>query len=364
MFTVMIVEDLEVMRRQIKRLPIWEEDTGFEIVCEAEDGQDALEKLQLQPVDLIITDIKMPRIDGIELLREVYEKDLATCVVFLSEHSEFNFAKKAIEYGIFDYLVKPVNPNELKRLLNKAKKYIEEKKETQIQQKMIEDKIFDKIDIYYPINQLNFIVNYISEGDKKAILAMSDLVDSIATALECDATKTAIVAQKAYNEIWTGIKTNNMWIEKYVDINSFIDISLLKYDNIELIKNELAKIIETIISLINRFILKSNRTTLIREICNYVIENVEKEISLSKISEALFLTKNYIGDIFKQETGMTVGEYTTMVKVERAKKIVIEENFKIYEIAQRLGYENTEYFGKLFKRHTGLSPIEYKNKNK
>jgi len=89
--------------------------------------------------------------------------------------------------------------------------------------------------------------------------------------------------------------------------------------------------------------------------------NVENNISISTISEALFLTKNHIGDTFKQETGMTVGEYITMVKIERAKQLVIEGTLKNYEIAQKLGYKDVEYFGKLFKKNTGVSPGEFRN---
>jgi two-component system response regulator YesN len=107
--------------------------------------------------------------------------------------------------------------------------------------------------------------------------------------------------------------------------------------------------------------LYSKKSPLIKEICTYIINNIEEEINMTRISEALFLTKNHIGDIFKQETGMTVGEYITMMKMERAKLLLTKEDLKSYEAAHKLGYNNAEYFGKLFKKHTGLSPMEFKN---
>jgi two-component system, response regulator YesN len=362
MFKVVIVDDMEVMRRQIKRLPLWGEETGFSIIDEAEDGQEALEKLQVQPVDLLITDIRMPRINGIELLREVQERSLASCVVFLSEHSEFNLAKEAIQYGIFDYLVKPVNKEELKNLLEKVKKRIEEEKKAQIQMKNLEDKLVEKIDVYYPDNQLDSIVKYISEGDRDAIDAVEAMVEDTFAALGHDMMKTALVLQRAYHEVYGEVKSKHEWIKDFIDTKLIADISLTQYNNIDLVKSKIIEEVENLISIINKFILTSKKSPLIREICNYIIHNVHSEVNMGKISEALFLTKNYIGDIFKQETGMTVGEYITMVKMERAKQLMREKALRNYEIANKLGYNNVEYFGKLFKKHTGFSPVEFKNK--
>lgn len=361
MLTVMIVDDMEVMRRQIKRLPLWGEITGFNIIDEAEDGQEALYKLQRQPVDLLITDIKMPRIDGIELLREVYKNHLAACVVFLSEHSEFSFAKEAIQYDIFDYLIKPVEAEELKILLQKVRNYIEENRRKQIHLRKLEDKIIEKMDIYYPNSHLRSIIKYISEGNKEAIKFIEVMVEHTAAALDYDMTKIGIVLQKVYDEIWVGVNKNHMWIEELVDITAFIDISLVHLNNIDSMKKKILEMQGFLMAVINKFIIDIDKRPLIKEICIYIIKNVENDISITKIGEALFFTKNYISDTFRQETNMTVGEYITMVKIERAKKLIIEGLLRNYEIAQKLGYKNVEYFEKLFKKNTGLTPIGFRN---
>lgn len=360
MYKVMIVDDMDFIRMQIKRLPLWGELTGFEVAAEAEDGQEALEKLRMQPIDLLITDIRMPRVNGIELLREVHENNLAACVVFLSEHGEFNFAKEAIQYGIFDYLIKPVNQEELRSLLEKVKECIHEKAEVQNQVKKLEDRLAEKIGVYYPSSHVNRILQYISEENEKAVEASAALVEEAAAVLGYDVMKTAIVLQKAYNEIWKGTMEVHQWMEQFIDIKSFIDINLKRIDNIDLMKEKIVGQVKAILSIIKRFIFNSRKSPIIREICHCVVKNIENEVCIAKISSALFLSKNYIGDVFKQETDMTLGDYITMVKVERAKKLIIEGRLKSYEIAQILGYNNSEYFGKLFKRNTGFSPMEYK----
>jgi len=128
-------------------------------------------------------------------------------VVFLSEHSEFSFAKKAIKHGIFDYIVKPVDPNELNNLLEKVKRYIKDRKEAQSKMQTLQDKLTEKIDIYYPRHQIELIIRYILESDIKAVKeVISIMVGETAVALEYDTIKTAIVLQKAYNEIWVMTK--------------------------------------------------------------------------------------------------------------------------------------------------------------
>ncbi len=362
MYKVMIVDDMEIIRRQIKRLPLWGEETGFHIVEEAEDGKDALDKLQKQSVDLLITDIKMPRIDGVELLKEVDEHQLARCVVFLSEHSEFSFAKEAIQYGIFDYLVKPVQREELQKLLLKAQQYIEEEREKESQLKKLEDRLSEKLEVYYPEHHIESIIQYISAGDaQQALPAIEAMVKDTGAALERDPIKTAVLLEKSYGEILKGIYQHHQWLDQFVDKALLVNINLTNCGDIEAMKVHIVAALGILEATIAQLILRGKKSPLIAEICSYVLENVEQSISISTISEVLFLTKNYIGDLFKQETGMTIGEYITMVKMERAKQLIAEGTLRNYEVADRLGYKDAEYFGKLFKKNVGLSPMEFKN---
>ena len=140
-----------------------------------------------------------------------------------------------------------------------------------------------------------------------------------------------------------------------------VNINLTNCGDIEAMKVHIVAALGILEATIAQLILRGKKSPLIAEICSYVLENVEQSISISTISEVLFLTKNYIGDLFKQETGMTIGEYITMVKMERAKQLIAEGTLRNYEVADRLGYKDAEYFGKLFKKNVGLSPMEFKN---
>ena len=108
MLKIFLAEDEVVVRETIKRMIPWEE-LGFELVGEAADGEMALPLLLRQQPDLLITDIKMPFMDGLTLARLAKKEIPGLKVVILSGYDDFNYAKQAIGIGVEDYLLKPMN---------------------------------------------------------------------------------------------------------------------------------------------------------------------------------------------------------------------------------------------------------------
>ena len=91
------------------------------------------------------------------------------------------------------------------------------------------------------------------------------------------------------------------------------------------------------------------------------LENIDNEINLSIIANNFFINKNYLSEVFKKKTNMSLLDYITKTKMERGKKLLAEGELRSYEIADKLGYKDAEYFSKLFKKYSGMSPKEYKN---
>lgn len=125
MYSVLIVEDETPVRKAMVANVDWEA-IGFKVVCDVEDGQEALDYLEEYQVDLILTDIYMPFIDGLELVRRVRRTNKYCKVIFLTGHNEFDYAKEAIELEVSQYLLKPITKNELTKVLMKMKKIIDE----------------------------------------------------------------------------------------------------------------------------------------------------------------------------------------------------------------------------------------------
>lgn len=145
MLQIMIVDDVNIARRELRRLKLWGEKTGFVISEEASNGYEALEKLRKSNIDLVITDIRMPKVDGIELLKGIVQEKLCPCVVILSDHSEFMYARQGLVLGAFDYILKPVDEEELDKLLQRARDFILGKRLEEQRIKQLEKKLVEKV---------------------------------------------------------------------------------------------------------------------------------------------------------------------------------------------------------------------------
>lgn len=120
MTKIVIADDESIIRNGLVNLLDWQKE-GFTIVGMAENGAEALSLVETENADILITDIKMPILDGLELIREARNQKPDLICIILSGFDEFKYAQKSIEVGAFAYLLKPVDPEELLRLLYKAK---------------------------------------------------------------------------------------------------------------------------------------------------------------------------------------------------------------------------------------------------
>lgn len=121
MYTIVVADDEEELRRAIIRKIDWE-SIGFRVVGEAENGIEALELVEREEPDLLLTDIRMPFVSGIELARQVREVRPTTQIAFLSGFDEFSYAQQAIQYNIISYMLKPITMTDLTEELKKINK--------------------------------------------------------------------------------------------------------------------------------------------------------------------------------------------------------------------------------------------------
>ncbi len=123
MNSVFLAEDEPWALITLKKLINWQEN-GFYISGEAGDGESAWKRISCTHPDLLIADIRMPGMNGLELLKNIRGEKLRTEVIFISGYSEFSYAQEAIAYGCLGYLIKPVDRDELLRYLEKARRSI------------------------------------------------------------------------------------------------------------------------------------------------------------------------------------------------------------------------------------------------
>jgi len=124
MYTVMIVDDERLIREGLQGLIDWEAQ-GFRVVAAASDGQEALERLEVSPVDLVVADIRMPRMDGLEFLEALRRRGDEVRFLILSGYAEFPYAQRASGLRIDGYLLKPIDEVELVRRLVEVRRQLD-----------------------------------------------------------------------------------------------------------------------------------------------------------------------------------------------------------------------------------------------
>lgn len=139
MYTVVVADDEEEIRRSLIRKVDWAA-AGFLVAGEAENGIEALELVEKLEPDLLITDIKMPFISGIELARQVREIRPMTHIAFLSGYDDFSYAQQAIQYNIISYMLKPVTSEKMLQELTNIRQKIEDKYQVFVPQDQIQRK--------------------------------------------------------------------------------------------------------------------------------------------------------------------------------------------------------------------------------
>ncbi|MCR5792878.1 MAG: response regulator [Lachnospiraceae bacterium] len=413
MYTVVVADDEEEIRKAIIQRVKWEE-IGFQVVGEAENGAEAIELVERLEPDLLLTDIKMPFVSGIELARQVREIRPTTQIAYLSGFDDFTYAQHAIQYNIISYMLKPISTAELTDELKKIKEKIDEKFEqfvNGIKEKndnksmsMLLPLIFDEHQKEDDKQRDHLLLNKLVECE---IIpkASSEYRFSIMATYLFDETDTNVTEETYVNSI-------NPILEKYFRrVTFFVNekmITLLigtkgtfeKYiyiateeivqsvsrimgkkciigvgkveeglSNIHRAYMDAMKAIKSLkemksgvyfISDIERY---KNSTTLIVEQALDIIENdyMNPDISLGSVSAQIAVSPNYLSALIKKETGNTFIELLVEKRIKVAKELLRGTNKKIREIAEECGYNDQHYFSYCFKKYTGISPNKCRN---
>lgn len=144
MLKIIIVDDEPLYRKYLINSVEWEK-YGFQVCCEAKNGIDALEKIHEYKPDIGLVDINMPFMDGLELTKKIREESLDVAVILVTGYNEFEYARKAIKFGVVDYILKPFDNEELMTPLLKVREAIEKKKIRRMEHREEVDFIKDRL---------------------------------------------------------------------------------------------------------------------------------------------------------------------------------------------------------------------------
>lgn len=171
MYKVLITDDESMVREGLKKIIPWEE-YGLEIIGEAKNGKEALEMIIEKRPHVLITDIKMPFMDGIELIREIKNRKLNVRIIVLSGYDEFDFVKNAMRYGAENYLLKPVSTEEMALAVNELADDLDKSLESEVMQR--EGLMFFRNSILNRLLKNEIGIREFKEKDEILKLGLSD----------------------------------------------------------------------------------------------------------------------------------------------------------------------------------------------
>lgn len=515
-----IIDDEKHVRDGLTLLAEWEKH-GIQTILEAEDGEQAIDIIKEHRPEIIFTDMRMPRRDGISLLKWLHSSDFTSKTIVVSGHDDFEYMRNALLYKSFDYILKPIEPEILNETLGKAVKEWNEQARTrkfrmeegQVLNEvkpLYRDRLFsnlcqtgnlsvsleNKVKNEYGISlnhqelmvamiPVNPIILKAFQGEKElafftlsnicnemlsksndgvcfrninseeelvilfwnarnaayllqeiqsiifqyikcsTILALGDKSENIKEAYESSRSvllKHDLLIQKKIvtqidvskkrllhlldhsNELQLAIRSGstvqmeaqvkklinmletectlsleqvkmwenqfnllkNNWLKEYEinsdsalyqGINYWNEDGTFSFEKFTKEKNEEFK--ELIKTLSNTKYQKEKNS--MQRIEEYLQQHYQEDITLQEIADRFFLSREYISRKFKQDYQSTLTDYLTNIRMEKAKMLLANPYLKIYEVAYGVGYQNEKYFSKVFKKHQGFTPNEYRH---
>lgn len=516
MYRMMIVDDDPFVLDGLKNEIDWE-SLNIQIVVSCSNGMEALQILENEQMDILLTDVKMPCMNGLELTREALSRQPELKIVIISGYGEFEYAQQAIKFGVFDYLLKPVTVdmiwNVFKRLVGKLDKSRvdqnggEELLTPILNQKIYYDILFGihngqtereiqrqkkfsrfqaaavRIDLHSADDALRLedmakqifellqqrkkeLLTYVPllMGNEEIFILFSlylneeqSLVEDFLKRFQDDVSSRlgitiSVGLSGCYKDLWNSsqnYRNAKLAVERrfylgynqiiYFDrlkIPSNIDVTLLVqsrsalleglenwdykkvmeeleileevlrqkiqlnmeqvrrigielYSMLQSVHNHRNPLIDSECEMYNKVGSKINKAGTFEELFDilkslymdvlsrensktgkshkaveqaveYVKNNINTNISLTKVAQKVYLSPNYLGKIFKEEMNIGFNEYLEKYRMETAKKLLKSGKYKVYEVSSMVGYKNPNYFSKVFTEYTnGISPSDY-----
>lgn len=409
---VLLVDDESYIVEYLKHLIRWE-DYGFFEVIGYSGALEAKMRLEKGDIDLLVSDISMPEISGIDLLKFIREEKLITETIFLSSYSEFEYAQQAIRYGLAEYLLKPITKENLEKALTRVLEHLDAQEEEVAEPEQIlfsQLPAFDmdhaklseslycfvrqKGPIPHEKEKINRMIclnektdahleysNEFSGNDKRTLqfefYCFFYQIDIENAAFQKLQRLIHTYFQKLINQVKPENNFRDLFVklkekEKiyflvnltvflifYVDknIREIIDVFHLDQSSMQ------TRLLELFEEYYTREFQDFSAENMIRNTNQYILENLEKDLSLDRLAHRAYLNPAYFSTVYKQETGINLSVYIQERRLEQAVKFLKETSLKVSDIGKMVGYPHTQYFTKIFKERYGMTPNRYRKRN-
>lgn len=339
---VLIVDDDMLNCLCLKLLIPWR-SIGCEDPMTANNGAEALAIVENKRPDIVITDVKMPVMDGKELCRSIYEKYPEISVFFVSAYGDFETAQLAIRYNVKGYVLKPLDQNALLSIQEMICEVVSKKEYVSFCQKIAAG------------DYRTVLQTALEERDEEVISNFFDKINSIPDHfIEKDAS------------FWSNLILPIIY---YKTTSMKMDYSMLLQTERRMQEEIMRLPVEQRGSYI-----KGNYQELMLDVAedNYLIWDIQEavkenfsdpDLDVGVLAQRFNMSPAYLGRMFIEQTGMKLTDYIVEKRLTFACNELQNSRLSVKEIAGLAGYRDPGYFNKVFRRKMGVTPKEYRERN-
>ena len=385
MTNMLIVDDEPLVLLTIKSLCRWE-DFGIRVAGEAANGREALEFVRANPeTAIVITDVDMPVMNGLEFAGALQKENFYPYIIFLSSYSNFEYVRSAFKSGACEYMLKSeLDEHSLLDIIKRLPEKNTQKQETQetIDQERTGEEtrrlFFDAIlnntgteDHESLFRESAFATGWpfhfliLRPGDILLVhqryenrlydfqKTVSDLLRSFVPRSNGDC------GSISYDQYYLFMKNSgdlDMTFEMFYRAAwTYMDTGFEKKsggpaENLDGFMEQFSRCLADFLPP-SRLVIRSRR---------YIREHYSNPaLNLQEIAAYNGVSKNHLSFEFARETGENISDFLARTRIKEAEKLILETNLKMYEIAEKAGYQNVETFTRAFKRITGKSPSRF-----
>ena len=412
MTKVFLVDDEIVIREGIRNSFPWR-DTEYSLVGEASDGEMALPMIRDTKPDILITDIRMPFMDGLELCRVVRQQMPWIGVIILSGYDEFEYARQGIQLGVKEYLLKPITAHELNQALDRVREAMQaeqadRERAERLEQSMVGGSLFVKeklLSTLYSedaaesdagdvIGQMGVMGIDLTAQRYAVIDAAFDPVDTGRKALTQLAESSGGVAHVSGSRtgcrvLILGGSDHDAEERAYAFASS--SVTELERHGCRNIKLSIGEIVDAPSRILDsmksarhiRHVLADQRSDQpvivgVRDFGDaaeggtaktasararlYMSQHyTDSSLMLQDVARAACMSESRFSTVFARENGKTFTEYLTALRLDKARELLRTTDKRTSQIALDVGYNDAHYFSYLFKKNTGMTPGEYRS---
>ena len=312
-----------------------EKTEGFQVVGKASNGRECLDLIKKNSPELVITDIKMPVMDGLSMIEQCVQQNLPVSIIVISAYDDRDYLRAAIRCPlVYDYLFKPFRNEEFFAALQGAsgfhRKYAVEHNDESGMALLVSN-IFN--------NDFPSIEKYLSEFFSQ---------------------DTSLQEMKNHCYGWI----------MYVHNAVFADNKTRSFDSRRTMNKVFeAKEIEELQEVISRymkgccdrFVLNDNVTVLVKSCLRIMQREYDNEdLNLNYCANKLDVTSSYLSGRFSRDMNQSFSVYLNTLRMDKAREMLKNVSLKVYEIAERVGITDVSYFNKLFRDYEGKTPLQYR----